>query len=485
MKTRLIAAAVGLACAATVPVALATNGYMSNGYSPIAKGMGGADTALPQDTISVVDNPAGLVEVGRRADIAVDWFSPIRKYEGANAAAGGMPIGSDPFGGEVKSRNNDFLVPTLGYAQPLDANSSVGVALFGNGGMNTQYGSQFTFMDMGTYGGNIPCQPNGQGNCFGLGGGNTGVNLEQLGLSLTYSRKMSQSFDLGASLVLAMQSFEAKGVGNFAFFTETTTQSVVANMPTIGANMMAGQPPLAGVPLATPANLTDNGKEWSYGAGVQIGGLWKVNPMFNIGLSYRSKVYMTKFDKYSDLFANGGEFDIPAVGNIGLTLKPNDKLTFALDVQEIWYSDVDSIGNPNQLAEKCDVMGQFGGTYDPSYCLGGSNGAGFGWDDQTIIKFGVQYAVNPEWTVRAGYAHATQIIPESEVPFNVLAPAVVQDHWTIGVTKKIGKAYEITGWGVYSPEETVSGSSALTAGSDPSISMKQYEVGIAFSWLFN
>jgi len=462
VKIKRIALAVGIACAATVPVAQATNGYMSHGYSPISRGMAGADTALPQDAASMIDNPAGLIEVGNRADVAVNWFSPIRKYTGSDLTAGALgPVGSNLTGGEVESRNNDFLVPTFALSYALDANSAVGAALYGNGGMNTQYGSQYTAFDLGTYGGNS------SNNLFGLGGGNTGVNLEQLGLALTYSRRLNESFDLGASLVLAMQSFEAKGLGAFAGFTETTTQTC-----------------MSGFCVAAP-NLTDNGKEWSYGAGFQIGGLWKVNPMVDLGLSYRTKVYMTKFDSYSDLFANGGEFDIPAVANIGLAFKPTEQLKFALDVQQIWYSDVDAIGNTNQLTSMCDMTGQFGGTYDASYCLGGSNGAGFGWKDATIIKFGVQYAINPEWTVRAGYSHMNQIIPESEVPFNVLAPAVITDHWTIGLTAKVKKNYEITGWAMYAPEETVSGVSSFTAGSSPSISMKQYEVGVAFSWLFN
>jgi len=470
MKIKLIAIAVGLACAASVPVAQATNGYMSHGYSPISRGMAGADTALPQDAASMIDNPAGLVEVGGRAEIAVNWFSPIRKYTGADLTAGALgPVGSDLTGGEVESRNNDFLIPTLAYSYVLDANSAIGAALYGNGGMNTQYGSQFTAFDFGTYGGNSP------NNMFGLGGGNTGVNLEQMGLSLSYSRRLNESFNLGASLVLAAQSFEAKGLGAFAGFTETTTQSLISS---------------GGMAPVVPQNLTDNDAEWSYGAGVQIGGLWKVNPMVDLGLSYRTKVYMTNFDSYSDLFANGGEFDIPAVANIGLAFKPTDQLSFALDVQQIWYSDVDAIGNSNQLTQMCDVgsvFGQpnFGGTYDASYCLGGSNGAGFGWKDATVIKFGVQYAINPEWTVRAGYSHMNQIISGTEVPFNVLAPAVITDHWTIGLTSKIAKNYEITGWAMYAPEETVSGVSSFTAGSTASISMKQYEVGIAFSWLFN
>jgi long-chain fatty acid transport protein len=470
MKIKLIAIAVGLACAASVPVAQATNGYFSLGFSPIALGMGGAGTALPQDAASLIDNPAGLVEVGQRADIAVSWFSPIRKYTGADLTAGALgPVGSNLTGGEVESRNNDFLIPTFAYSQPLDANSAIGAALFANGGLNTQYGSQFTAFDFGTFGGNTP------NNLFGLGGGNTGVNLEQLGLALSYSRRLNESFNLGASLILAAQNFEANGLGAFAGFTEVTTQSLISS---------------GGQAAVVPQNLTDNDDEWSYGAGVQLAGLWKVNPMVDLGFSYRTKVYMTKFDSYSDLFANGGEFDIPAVAQIGLAFKPTDQLSFALDVQQIWYSDVDAIGNSNELTQKCDVgsvFGQpnFGGTYDASYCLGGSNGAGFGWSDATVIKFGVQYAINPEWTVRAGYSHTNQVIRESEVPFNTLAPAVIQDHWTVGLTTKLAKNYEITGWGMYAPEETVSGSSAFTAGSSPSLSMKQYSVGIAFSWLFN
>ncbi len=47
MKTRLIAVAVGLACAASIPVAQATNGYMSHAYSPSLQGHGRVPARRP------------------------------------------------------------------------------------------------------------------------------------------------------------------------------------------------------------------------------------------------------------------------------------------------------------------------------------------------------------------------------------------------------------------------------------------------------
>ena len=47
------------------PAADATNGYMSHGYGITSKGMARAGSALPQDTLSVFNNPAGLVRPGQ------------------------------------------------------------------------------------------------------------------------------------------------------------------------------------------------------------------------------------------------------------------------------------------------------------------------------------------------------------------------------------------------------------------------------------
>ena len=464
MNMRSLSVAVALACATAVPTAQATNGYMSHAYSPTAKGLAGAgEAALPQDSMSLVGNPAGLTRIGQRADIGLSWFSPRREYTGTNMMAPGVniaPVGSTMTGGDVESENNHFFIPNFGYSHPIDNVSSVGIAVYGNGGMNSDYRSADTFMGIGTYGGNTP------NNFLGLGGGNAGVNLEQLGISLGYARDVMDNLSLGASFVIAYQTFEAKGLGAFAGFTKTFTEAA-----------MAGG-------FAIPDNLTNKGEDSAWGYGFQVGALWDINPQFSLGISYRTKMWMEEFDKYSDLFADKGDFDIPPVGSIGLAYKPNDRLALAFDVQHIWYGDIDAVSNRNNLFEKCNI--QFNPmAYDSRYCLGGSKGAGFGWDDMTVFKFGIQYQFNNQWTGRAGFSYADQLIDGREVAFNALAPAVIQQHWTLGATWRLRDNYELDFWGAYMPEESVSGPGEFTTGSSAEIRMSQYELGVNFRWLFN
>ncbi len=415
-----------------------------------------------------------------------------REYTGATQPPPGtglaFPIGSTPQGGTVESENNDFFIPNFGFSYQIDDKSAVGVSVFGNGGMNTDWRSRDTLNNLGTFAGNFPfANPPSYNNPmdprFGmqvpgttqLGGGNAGVNLEQLGISLGYAYDVADNLSLGASFLIGYQTFEAKGLGGFQGYTQTFTQSMVASQ-TMSAR--------------SANNLTDNGDDSAWGYGFQVGALWDINPQFTLGLSYRTKMYMEEFDKYSDLFADGGDFDVPAVGAIGLAYKPDDKWAFALDVQQIWYSDVDAVANKNQLNTRCDLGAAFGqpsmpgATYDSSYCLGGSNGAGFGWGDMTVIKLGAQYAINDQWTVQAGYSHANQPIKGEQVAFNTLAPAVIQDHWTLGASYKMRPNYELTFWGMYAPENSVSGPGVFTGPSSPEIRMQQYELGVNFAYLF-
>ena len=119
------------------PAAYATNGYMSHGYGTMSKGMAGAGMALPQDTLSVYNNPAGLTRLGRRYDAELELFSPKREYKANNDFAA-PPIPSVPPGRE-ESSNDYFLIPGFGINRPIDNKSTIGVALTDQGGMNTEY----------------------------------------------------------------------------------------------------------------------------------------------------------------------------------------------------------------------------------------------------------------------------------------------------------------------------------------------------------
>ena len=58
---------------------------------------------------------------------------------------------------------------------------------------------------------------------------------------------------------------------------------------------------------------------------------------------------MDEFDRYSELFAENGDFDIPANVAAGIAIQATPKLKVAVDYQRIFYSDVDAVGNEGPI----------------------------------------------------------------------------------------------------------------------------------------
>jgi len=263
--------------------------------------------------------------------------------------------------------------------------------------------------------------------------------------------------------VIAIQGFEARGVASFAPFTETFAASGGMQMP---------------------ENLSDNGHDFTFGVGAKIGFQADLSDSFSLAASYQSKISMGEFDSYADLFAEDGGFDIPANAKIGLTFHMNDAVAISFDVEQTWFSDVASVGNSISNLFSCPTLG---GT-DLSSCLGGANGGGFGWDDMTTYKVGIEWGRGSDWVWRAGYSHGSQPIPNSEVMFNILAPAVIEDHVTFGFTKKSGQSSELSLAVMYAFDNSVTGKNPFDGpqalAQDITISMYQWEVELGYSWNF-
>lgn len=399
----------------------ATNGYFSHGYGIESQAMGGAGVALPQSSMDASLNPASMVFVGKRFDLGLSLFNPNREYT-VTGNPSGFP-GTFPLApGTVKSDSRLFLMPSFGANWMINDKSSFGVSVYGNGGMNTNY-------DTATFHGSAP----------------TGVDLMQLFIAPTYSIKIAPKHAIGISALLAYQRFEARGLEAFA----------------------------ASGFSSDPANMTNNGHDNSYGIGVRVGYVGEVLPNLNLGASIQSQTYMTKFDKYAGLFAEQGSFDIPANWTVGLAYKATPQLTFAFDIQEIYYSNIKSINNnllPNIMTSQ----------------LGNDNGAGFGWKDTTIYKAGVQWQSSKEMTWRAGYSYATRVIPESEVLFNILAPGVIRQHVTFGGTRELGNNNAISFALIHAFSSKVSGPNPMEAPGQQNIELKmnQWEASVGYTWRF-
>ncbi len=414
-RRTLLATAVAAALAA--PAAHATVGYFQHGYGDRAKAMGGAGIAYPQDSIAAATNPAGMVLVGDRMDFGAGIFRPVRD---ATVSGNGDPANNASY-----DLNNDqnFPLAHFGYNRMMSPNLSLGVTIYGNGGMNTSYDGKSIKLFAGSS--NVA----------------QGVDLMQLFVAPTVAWKLNDSHAFGVSLVLAYQRFKANGIGGFAGLS------------------------------TAPGFLTNKGYDTSTGAGVRVGWIGKITPQVSVGLTYASRTYMSKFDKYKGLFAEGGDFDIPANYGIGLAFKATESTTVALDVMRILYSDVRSVGNPGINAY---LAGQVG-------MLGASNGMGFGWRDVTAVKLGVAHQYSSRLTLRAGLTHNTQPIPSSEVMFNSLAPGVIRNHLTFGATWRMNNGGELTVSYFHAFEEEVSGSwPTAFGGGTETLSMYQDAIGISY-----
>jgi long-chain fatty acid transport protein len=273
------------------------------------------------------------------------------------------------------SDTNIFVVPSFGANWDMGT-YSLGVTLSANGGMNTDYAT----------------------NVFSGGtNGRTGIDLAQALLGFTYSRNIGDNNTIGITPTLAGQRFMARGLQGFGSISTD-----------------AGK-------------LTDRGYDYSYGGGLRLGWQGKVNDQLSFGAMYQSRMYMQRFQKYAGLFADKGEFDIPPSVSLGAAVKVNDKLTVAIDGQRIFYGQVEAIANSHNTT--------LGGIGTNAYnSLGGPDGAGFGWNDMSIGKIGVEYAYDDALTLRAGASHNTAAFSNTETFFNVLSPAVVNTHLSFGGT---------------------------------------------------
>ncbi len=316
-------------------------------------------------------------------------FVPDRGYTGTNTqfVAPGSHSSSIPL----------FLLPNAAYSQPIDSVSAWGVALYGNGGLNTVY--------------NGVANP----NCPGGGvfcGGKAGANIMQVFLQADYARRIG-NVTIGVAPVFALQLFGAEGLGAF---------------DNAGAS-------------AAPGFVTNNGTQRSYGVALHSGLEWRATDQLRFGLSGATPTWMTKFSDYAGLFADQGGFNIPAWLDVGVAYDVQPNLTLMADYKHIFYSGVDAVGDFSRTMQ----------------LFGSSGGPGFGWRDVDVVALAAEWRATQKLTLRAGFEFNTNPIGASDVTLNVLAPGVTTSQFSGGLSYRLSPHSSIDLAGYYAPSTTVSG----------------------------
>lgn len=420
-----------LACSFTlIPPAFATNGLFMIGYGTKSRGMGGVAIATPSDTLSATANPANLSALGSQFDVGMDFFTAT-----VSGKLGSVESASNV---DLFGVDNLFPMPAIGVSVPLDDKYTMGFSMIPMGGGATQYDKNFY-----------------QAALDGTTPPDMGVTLiiSQIHSSLAYKYNKQHSF--GASLVIGVQVFRAKGLALFDTFTQTQ---------------------------GTLEGFTNQNYDWSVGAGLKFGWLGTFDKM-NIGVSYQTRTYMTKFDKYDELFAESGSFDTPAILGAGINYSLSPKWSVAVDLTYTFYEDVNAVANlgPNLAGNPSGPLGS------DDRKLGLKNGLGFGWENQAVIKLGTEYQISDKWIGRAGWNYGKSPIDENtQIIFNLIAPAISQNHLTLGGTYIISPTMEVNGSFVHAFEFTQSGPTYISDdGSNlGSLTMSQNSVGASLTVKF-
>lgn len=420
-----------LALWAYAGVAGAANGYFLNGWGTESRSMAGAGVAMAEGAMLIATNPGGVAKLrGTQLQVGSTFLKASPAHR-ASDFAGGEPSEDATFPIKPGSRDADpdvpaqvggiFAIPHGAITHRLDEHSVVGLGWYGNGGLNS------TFDDFP----NATCPedtPQSGVYCFGT----AASDISQVFLAPTYARQLSPRVHVGASLLLAWQTLEIRGLQAFS------PQS------------------------SAPDKLTNNGHDDSFGAALKLGIQVDVTPYVTLGLAGQTRGYMQRFEDYEGLLAGGGEFDIPPYLQVGLAWDLGRGWLLAMDVQKVWFSNIDSLANRS----------------DSDAPLGADDGPGFGWDDVTRVKVGFRYRANDTWTWRAGYADGDQPVPDDQLLFNLLSGSVSEKHYSGGLTYRISPRHAVDMGISYSPRNRVSGPNPLAPGQtlETSLSVVTFDV---------
>jgi long-chain fatty acid transport protein len=402
--------------------AAATNGMNLEGYGPVASSLGGASMAYDNNLAGMMNNPAtlALMPEGRHTGLALRLLGPD-----VEAKAG-------PY--SARSGGTAYYMPAFGWVNK-QGGLLYGMGLFAQGGMGTEYDDD-SFLSLGT----------GQEVRSELGVGR---------LLFPVAWQVNPEFTIGGSLDLVWAMLDLKMAASAADIAGMTGGTF--DIGQFGANV-------AHIDFSDDGRFS--GKAKSLGWAAKVGFTWRLNALLTLGGTYHSPTNLGDMEtsengadmRLYDVSATGAnargadrgkmtviDFQWPETYALGMALRATPDILLVADVKYLGWED---------------VMRDFRMRYS-----GGLGSVGFTlpqrWEDQTVLQLGAQYRVNDTLMLRAGFNHADNPIPSQWL--NPLFPAIVEDHYSLGASYRIGKASGIAASLVYSPETKQTAASGVTA----------------------
>lgn len=400
-------------CLTLAGQAWATNGMVMEGYGPIGLAMGGAAQAYDNGTAAMMNNPATLQlgENGSRADLALGVLGPRVTSMGE------------------KSGGTSYVMPAFGWVRKNDQ-FSYGVGVFGQGGMGTEYPARA----MNAAGTADPVRS----------------ELAVGRVIFPASYRLTDRVNVGGTLDYSWASLDLRMAALF---------SQMAGMNPVPTGQFAGmlgaiQQGQMQAPSTVRIDFSDNrdftGSAKSGGLTGKLGMTFQAQKNLTLGLSYQLKTRMgdMKTSATGASLTMGSvlpgrmvvhDFQMPATLAAGVSWQASPQLQWVADVKRIAWSDV--MKNFRMTFESSQDLGTIGFTLPQ------------GWKDQTVLSLGGAYKLDAAWTLRAGYNHASNPVPDAMV--HPLFPAIVKNHYTAGVGYQISKTMTLDAAVSHAPQVTV------------------------------
>jgi long-chain fatty acid transport protein len=422
--TKRAAFLVVLAGLAIASPAYATNGMRMIGFGPSQVGMGGVSAALPLDAASIITNPAGITELGKRIDFGASYFKPNVKYQATEIAQvpqAGIAVLNN--GAVFDSARTASPVPAFGLVLPSNDQLTFGIGAYGIAGMGVDYGQ----------------------NLFG---GVTYSSYSQMRFAPGVAYRLNDMVSVGVTVNVM---YATMGYDAAESFLQVSHQASSA----FGVGATAG---VRVVPM----------KGLAFGAAYETKS-WFQDFKFNIPA--HTALDPATFQTFAvPAGVDSIKFDQPSSATVGVAVAPLERLTLAGDVQFIRWSESNG---QNQPAYTSDITKTGAMPFD------------LNWKDQWVFKVGAQYRALPQLALRAGYNYGKMPLNPSRAFENIAFPAVAEHHVTAGLGYDVTPNFGVNLAAMYVPEAKLSGSNPqqqLIASYQTT--MSQYAIDMAVAYHF-
>ncbi len=410
--------------------AFATNGYQLIGVGAYQKSLAGAVTAAPGSAMTAVSNPAGMARIGARADFSMEAFMPERSVDFSSLG-----------GTLADSAVNMYGVPAIGWTAPTSEGSDIyfGGGMFGTSGMGVDY-AQTLMMP-------AAASPTG-GDLYWDGYSN--ISFWQMAPGFAWN--VNPRYSVGATLNIDYQSVAFK-------------QRIATDTDANGS----ADAVIQHFDLSRGAS--------GFGLGFGLGVLFDVSDQLTVGFNYKSKQQFSPLEYqlgFGDISNGPGQeapagtykldLDFPQQAALGLAFRPNADLMVSADLKWIDWSDT-----MGELAVKGPGISV---PMDP------------GWKDQTVYAVGVAYAVNPRMNLRAGYNYAKAPFEEDKISSNLILPAIVETHYTVGMDYTLNNHWELALHYMHVPEKSMTAAATDPAVPGAEISLSERSFGMNIGYRF-